>query len=90
VGSYFLFVKHSPLLHRDNPEMPTASHSQGNGPEPRRDNPFQEEEEQGNEQKREAPGVDREYEDNEPEERRAPGEGQEDPDRDQDSDRRIA
>lgn len=85
-----LSVKHAPLLSSDQPVMSTVSHNQRNWPEPRRDNPFQEEEDQGNEQKREAPGVERKINNDEPEERRAPGEGQEDPDRDQDADRRIA
>lgn len=51
-------------------------------PEPRSENPFSEEEQRGDEQPRIAPGNDGEYQGERPEERRAPGRGNDDPDGD--------
>jgi len=56
-----------------------------NKPQPQ--GPFQEEEQQGNEQPRQAPGVEREYQGGASDERRAPGEGD---DPTEDIDKKIA
>lgn len=55
---------------------------------PKPENPFQEEEQQGTEQPRQAPGVEREYQGGASDERRAPGEEDDDPTAD--IDRKIA
>jgi hypothetical protein len=63
--------------------------AENNAGQPKRDNPFQEEEDQGNEHTRRAPGIERDYQGELPEEKRAPGEEQDDDDT-QDIDRKIA
>ena len=54
--------------------------AESNSDQPKRDNPFQEEENQDNKHPRWAPGTELEYQGNIPEEKRAPGKEQGDDD----------